>query len=60
MRKIGILHLSDVHINASSISEIDLLVGKLVNDIRKVKYENQIKIDLNCFDGDLIDRGDKA
>lgn len=23
MRKIGILHLSDVHINASSISEID-------------------------------------
>lgn len=60
MRKIGILHLSDVHINASSISEIDLLVGKLVNDIRKVKDENHITIDLICFAGDLIDRGDKA
>ena len=29
MKKLGILHISDVHINAFSISEIDLLVDKL-------------------------------
>ena len=28
MKKLGILHISDVHINAFSISEIDLLVDK--------------------------------
>ena len=60
MKKIGILHISDVHINASSISEIDLLVEKLINDIKKVKIENDINIDLICFTGDLIGRGDKA
>ena len=28
MKKLGILHISDVHINTFSISEIDLLVDK--------------------------------
>ena len=60
MKKLGILHISDVHINASSISEIDSLVEKLINDIEKVKSENSINIDLICFAGDLIGRGDKA
>lgn len=60
MKKIGILHISDVHISASSISEIDSLVGKLIRDIKKVKAENNINIDLICFAGDLISRGDKA
>ena len=40
MKKLGILHISDVHINAFSISEIDLLVDKLIKDIEKVKDEN--------------------
>ena len=39
MKKVGILHISDVHINASSILEIDSLVEKLINDIKKVKDE---------------------
>lgn len=60
MKKLGILHISDVHINASSISEIDSLVEKLIKDVEKVKTENGIKIDLICFAGDLIGRGDKA
>ena len=46
MKKLGILHISDVHINAFSISEIDLLVDKLIKDIEKVKDENNINIDL--------------
>ena len=45
-------------INAFSISEIDLLVDKLIKDIEKVKDENNINIDLICFAGDLIGRGD--
>lgn len=60
MKKLGILHISDVHINASSISEIDSLVEKLIKDIAKVKSENGINIDLICFAGDLIGRGDMA
>lgn len=60
MKRIGILHISDVHINASSIAEIDTLVAKLIKDIEKVKVENSINIDLICFAGDLIGRGDKA
>ena len=60
MKKLGILHISDVHINAFSISEIDLLVDKLIKDIEKVKDENNINIDLICFAGDLIGRGDMA
>lgn len=58
--KLGILHISDIHIDADSISEIDTLVEKLVNDIKKVECENTITIDLICFAGDLIGRGDKA
>ena len=60
MKKIGILHISDIHINESSISEIDTLVEKLIKDIEKVKTENVLNLDLVCFAGDLIGRGDKA
>lgn len=60
MKRIGILHVSDIHINASSISEIDVLVEKLVKDIKKVKAENSVNIDMICFAGDLISRGDRA
>lgn len=47
MKKIGILHISDIHINASSIPEIDSLVEKLIKDIEKVKTESGININLN-------------
>ena len=30
MKKLGISHISDIHINISSISEIDSLVEKLI------------------------------
>ena len=60
MKKIGILHISDIHINKSSILEIKSLVHKLIEDIEKVKKENSLNINLICFAGDLIDRGDNA
>lgn len=60
MKRLGILHLSDIHISASSISVINGLVNKLIKDIQKVKSEYDMSIDLICFAGDLIERGDKA
>ena len=35
-------------------------MDKLIKDIEKVKDENNINIDLICFAGDLIGRGDMA
>lgn len=60
MKKIGILHISDIHISEPSIPHIDIIVEKLIKDINKVKLENDVNIDLICFAGDLIARGDNA
>lgn len=60
MKKLGILHVSDIHIDASSITEVDIIVEKLLKDIKKVESENDIQIDLICFAGDLIGRGEWA
>lgn len=35
MKKLGILHVSDIHIDASSITEVDIIVEKLLKDIKK-------------------------
>lgn len=60
MKKVGLLHLSDIHINKNSISDVDDLVEKLIKDINLVKEEQSINIDIICFAGDLIERGDNA
>ena len=45
MKKLGILHVSDIHIvDASSITEVDIIVEKLLKDIKKVESENDIQI----------------
>ena len=44
MKKLGILHISDIHISISSISEIDSLVEKLIEDIKKVEVEKERQI----------------
>ena len=60
MKRLGILHVSDVHISASSIPIINELINKLIKDVQKVKSEYGININLICFVGALIERGDKA
>ena len=60
MKRLGILHLSDVHISVSSIPIINELINKLIKDVQKVKSEYGININLICFVGALIERGDKA
>ena len=57
--KIGILHISDLHIQKKSCGSIDLMVKKLVEDIKKVQQDTDINIEFICFTGDLISRGDR-
>ena len=60
MASINILHISDSHIQKSSITEIKKITQKLIDDIYRVQKEKDISIDLVCFTGDLIQRGDMA
>ncbi|MDD6626887.1 MAG: metallophosphoesterase [Lachnospiraceae bacterium] len=60
MKSINILHISDVHINQTGQEEISEIVQKLIVDAQKVEKHEKVKIDLICFTGDLIQRGDKA
>lgn len=54
------MHISDLHIQIKDIEEVREIVYKLIEDIKKVEKEKDINIDLVCFTGDLIQRGDKA
>ena len=60
MKSLNILHISDAHIQMAAKEEVSEIVAKMINDALKVQKEQDIKIDLVCFTGDLIQRGDKA
>lgn len=51
-----IAHLSDIHLKADSLGDIDNFIMKaLINDL--VRYNIEKTIDLIVFSGDLIDKG---
>lgn len=60
MKSLNIMHISDAHIQKKNELEIKEVVDKLISDALKVQNENSFKIDLVCFTGDLIQRGDNA
>jgi|GEM_PF-805125 len=60
MSSLNILHISDAHIQKATKDEVSEIVKKMIEDVQKVQKEQDIKIDLVCFTGDLIQRGDKA
>lgn len=60
MRTLNILHISDAHIQLNDKVEIEDIIDKLMKDVIKVQNQEKIKIDLICFTGDLIQRGDKS
>lgn len=60
LNSLNILHISDAHIQLDAKEEVSEIVVKMINDALKVQKEQDIKIDLVCFTGDLIQRGDKA
>ena len=60
MNSLNILHISDAHIQMKDKEEVSEIVEKMIKDVLKVQKEQDLKIDLICFTGDLIQRGDKA
>lgn len=60
MRKLTILQISDVHIENKNKQEIKEIIEKLIIDVKNVQEKNNINIDLICFNGDLVQRGNQA
>ena len=57
MKKIGIIHLSDIHFCSENQEVICHQLNKLLTDIKKISSEENICIDAICFTGDLINAG---
>ena len=56
---IRIVHLSDIHLNKESISDVENFVIKaLTKDLKKFNEEK--KFDLVLFSGDLVDKGGES
>lgn len=60
MKRLGILHISDAHVQKKDETEIREIIQKLIADVKSVQEQKGINIDLICFTGDLIQQGDKA
>lgn len=59
-KRIGILHLSDIHTSLKTRATIQRLVDLLRTDIRTLIETHNIEIKLVCISGDLINSGDDA
>lgn len=59
-KKIGILHLSDIHATKDNTSKLKRLFSLLVNDLEKTKNEYNYDIQFICITGDLINSGDQS
>lgn len=57
MKKIGIIHLSDIHFCPENRKVICHQLNKLLSDINKISSEENICINAICFTGDLINAG---
>lgn len=60
MRKLGIVHISDAHLQKKNVTDIKKIVEKLIIDVEKISDETGQIANLVCFTGDLIQRGDYA
>lgn len=60
MSNIGILHISDIHASVKSQKKITELCELLKSDIKKLQGEHDIKVELVCITGDLINSGDNS
>lgn len=56
-KNIGILHLSDFHINQSNRTNIQKLIKLLYADLEKLLEDTDAEIDMICITGDLIKTG---
>ena len=58
--RLGILHLSDIHASAKSKTTLHRLVEQLKNDVHAVQKNHNVKIQMVCISGDLINSGDNS
>ena len=58
--RLGILHLSDIHASAKSKTTLHRLVEQLKKDIHAVQKNHNVKIQMVCISGDLINSGDNS
>jgi predicted MPP superfamily phosphohydrolase len=56
---IRIVHLSDIHLDANTLKDAKQFIFKALNEDIK-KFNNEKKIDLIIFSGDLIDKGGQS
>jgi len=56
-KNIGILHLSDFHINEKNHSNIEKLIKLLYSDVGELLQEAHAEINMVCITGDLINSG---
>lgn len=59
-KKLGILHLSDIHASARNQQTITRLTDQLKKDLQQITEENSTEINSICITGDLIHSGDNA
>lgn len=59
-KRVGILHLSDIHTSLQSKTKIERLVEALKLDIDVLQDKHSVDIKLVCISGDLINCGDNA
>jgi 3',5'-cyclic AMP phosphodiesterase CpdA len=60
MSDINILHLSDLHYDASKEKDTKIVLNALWNDLEKLKKEENLQPDLVTFSGDLVQAADFA
>ena len=60
MKKIGILHLSDIHASSDTKDSLIHLTECLLSDISKIQEQYETEIKLICITGDLINSGAKV
>lgn len=59
-KRIGILHLSDIHASEKSRGKIQRLVESLKKDLTTLQSHNNVEIKMICVSGDIINSGDNA
>lgn len=59
-KRLGILHLSDIHVSKENKTTIQRLVEHLKADLTSLQDRHNVSVKMICISGDLINSGDNA
>ncbi len=57
MRNINLIHISDLHMDNSNIGTAKTIINCIIDDLTKLKNQNDITLDMMYFTGDIINSG---